>query len=215
MPLWSQNKEDGRIHRWPWEDEIISTAEYTRSSESLLRFLNTVQVSTLHTLEDLSAVASLVGHDLHALIVARGRKQEKKVEQVEADASETLVTIEREYVLSGHIRDCIIVVTAGDDHVIVSEQSKFGFQGYQREVLRVRLLSDGDIAIGNTATIEERSIYALDLRGSMVREYHPAIEPYNAAIQQGFTAVLKDALTDVITVLSPFAQVRGETVVLS
>lgn len=214
MPTWNLQEEDSKIYRWPWEDEVVSRADYSRSLESLMRFLNDVEVSTLQTLEDLSAVASLVGHDLHALAVARGRKLEKKVEQVEAETGEPISTIEREYVLIGCIQDCTIVVTASDDYVMLSEQSKFGFQGYQREILRVRLTSDGDIAIGNTPNAEERSIYALDLRGSSVREYYPAIELANPAIQQGFTAVLKDVLADVIALLSPLAQVRGESVVL-
>src|SRR5207302_9174251 len=67
------------------------------------------------------------------------------------------------------------------------------------ELLRVRLPSDRDIAIGEKPIGNEQSVYAIDLREAHIREYHPAKEPQNAEIQQGFTRVLKDALSAMVS----------------
>ena len=52
--------EERAFHPWPWEEEVISTAEYRRSLQGLNRFLAEAEASQLHTVEDVSAVASLV-----------------------------------------------------------------------------------------------------------------------------------------------------------
>lgn len=198
MSTWSQ---DSKIHHWPWEEEEITPADYTRSLKAILRFLAEVDVQILHTLEDLSAAVSLVGHDLHAIVVAKGRKRERKVEQPEAEASEPLITIEREYILIGHTRGREITVTASNGHTQISQRCIVGFQGYQREELRVRLPADRDIAIGEIPIIDEGSLYTLDLRSGFLKEYRPVLAPYNAAMQQAFTAALKDALVDILSIL--------------
>lgn len=200
-------EENSKIHNWPWEEEEINAADYSCSLKGIKRFLAEVDVQMLHSLEDLSAVVSLVGHDLHAIVVAKGRKREKKVEQLEAQASEPLTSIEREYVLTKCIRGREIIVTASDGHIMISERRIVGFQGYQREELRVRLPADRDIAIGMTPNVDEGSLYALDLRSGSLKEYRPLIALYDAATQQAFTAVLADALADVVTLLPPGDQV--------
>src|SRR6266566_3295153 len=63
-----------KSHLWPWEDEGISPVEYIRSLQGLCRFLEQVDLRNLQTLEDVSAVASLIGHDLRALAMAKGQK---------------------------------------------------------------------------------------------------------------------------------------------
>ena len=105
-------KEESMSPLWPWEEEVIRRAEYQRSLEGLKRFVEEVEVLQLHTLEDLSAVASLVGHDVSVVAVTHGQKSEKKTEQFEPTASEPISYLEREYVFthrSGHLE---IVVTA-------------------------------------------------------------------------------------------------------
>ena len=188
------------FHPWPWEEEVISAAEYRRSLQSLERFLEEAEVSQLHSVEDVSAVASLVGHDIHALAVANGQKSEKKMAEPEPGASEPLGRMEREYVFTQGIDDREVVVTASNGQTVISERRRvgFGFHGYYHELLRVRLPSDSDIAIGEKPIGNEQSIYAIDLREAHIREYHPAKEPNNADIQQGFTRVLKDALRDMV-----------------
>ncbi|HYT45564.1 MAG TPA: hypothetical protein VEP90_24775, partial [Methylomirabilota bacterium] len=93
-----------------------------------------------------------------------------------------------------------VVVTASNGQTVISERRRvgFGFHGYYHELLRVRLPSDSDIAIGEKPIGNEQSIYAIDLREAHIREYHPAKAPNNADIQQGFTRVLKDALRDMV-----------------
>src|SRR6202165_3194610 len=195
-------REERAFHPWPWEEEVISAVEYRRSLQSLKRFLEEAEVSQLHSVEDVSAVASLVGHDVHALAVANGQKIEKKMAEPDPGASEPLGRIEREYVFTKGIGDCEVVVTAGNGQTVISERrrERFGFHGYYHELLRVRLPSDRDIAIGEKPFANEQSIYAIDLREASIREYHPTKEPKNAEIQQGFTRVLKDALRDIVSV---------------
>ena len=194
-------REERAFHPWPWEEEVISAAEYRRSLQSLKRFLEEAEVSQLHTVEDVSAVASLVGHDVRALAVANGQKIEKRMAEPEPGASEPLGRIEREYVFIKGIGDREVVVTASNGYTFISERRRvgFGFHGYYHELLRVSLPSDRDIAIGEKPIGNEQSIYAIDLREASIREYHPAKEPKNVAIQQGFTHVLKDALRDIVS----------------
>ena len=192
--------EERAFHPWPWEEEVISAAEYRHSLQSLKRFLEEAEVSQLHSVEDVSAVASLVGHDVHVLAVTNGQKFEKKMAEPEPTASEPLGRIEREYVFTQGIDDREVVVTASNGQTVISERRRvrFGFHGYYHELLRVRLPSDRDIAIGEKPIGNEQSIYAIDLRETNIREYHPAKEPKNAEIQQGFTRVLKEALRDIV-----------------
>ena len=193
--------EERAFHPWPWEEEVISAAEYMRSLQGLNRFLEEAEVSQLHTVEDVSAVASLVGRDVHTVTVANGQKIEKKMAEPEPGASEPLGHIEREYVFTKGIGDREVVVIASNGHTLISERRRvrFGFHGYYNELLRVRLPSDRDIAIGKKPIGNEQSIYAIDSREAKIREYHPAKEPNNAEIQQGFTRVLKDALRAIVS----------------
>ena len=193
--------EERAFHPWPWEEEVISAAEYKRSLQCLNRFLAEAEVSQLHTVEDVSAVASLVGHDVHAVAVANGQKMEKTMAEPEPGASEPLGRLEREYVFTKGMGDREVVVTARNGHTVISERRRvrFGFHGYYHELLRVRLPSDRDIAIGEKPIGNEQSVYAIDLREAHIREYHPAKEPQNAEIQQGFTRVLKDALSAMVS----------------
>ena len=87
-------EEERAGSRWPWEEEGLSAAEYQRSLEGLKRFVEEVEVNRLHTLEDLSAVASLVGHDVAVLAVTQGKKIEKKTEQFEPTMGEPIRRVE-------------------------------------------------------------------------------------------------------------------------
>ena len=203
MLRWSQHPDENRkYYFWPWEEEDISAAEYQRSLQGLKHFLEEVEVSQLQTLEDLSAAASLIGHDLQTLAAARGVKIEKKIEQFEPGASEAISSVEREYIFSKFVADHEVVVTARNGHTFVSVYRMVAFQLYRHEELRVMLPADRDIAIGEKPNVHEDSIYALDLRGERVKEYHPVDEPCNSEIQQEFTRVLKDGVRGVLSVLS-------------
>src|SRR5207249_11531018 len=121
-------KEYRTFQHWPWEEEDISTEEYIRSLQGLIHFLKDVDVSAIHTLEDVSAVASLVGHDLHTIVVIKGMKIEKKTEKLEPGASEPISHIEREYVLTHYAGNREVIVTTGNGHVSISERGIVGFQ---------------------------------------------------------------------------------------
>lgn len=93
-------EEESNVPLWPWEEEVISGAEYQRSLEGLKRFVEKVDVNQLQTLEDLSAAASLVGHDVYVVAVTKGKKIEKKTEHFEPTVSEPISRVEREYVFT-------------------------------------------------------------------------------------------------------------------
>ena len=198
---WGQQAEgQGTLPACPWDEEVISVEEYQRSLESLRRFVAEVDVSRLYTLEDVSAVASLVGHDLRLLAITQGKKNERKSLRLEYGASELISRIEREYIFTTYLEDREIVVSASNGHSLIIGRRIVGFQRYQREELRVVLPSDRDIAFGNKPNVGEQSMYAIDLRGGR-RENRPVKEPQNVQTQQGFTRVLKDAIREVLSVV--------------
>ena len=184
---------DSHVPLWPWEEQAISGADYQRSLDGLKRFVEQVEVHDIHTLEDLSAVASLVGHDLSVVAVANGQKIERKSEQFEPSVHEPISHIERTYVFTHRLADREIVVTASKGHSLLALYRLCGFQGYRRTELSVRLPSDRDISIGALSNVDELSLYLLDFRGAR-SAYYPVKEPESPAIQQGFAQLLKDAL---------------------
>jgi len=194
-------EEERNVPLWPWEEEVISGANYQRSLEDLKRFVEEVDVNQLQTLEDLSAVASLVGHGVYVVAVTKGTKSEKKTEHFEPTVSEPMSRIEREYVFTHRGGNQEIVVTASKDHSLISLYRLCGFQRYRSEELSVRLPADRDIAIGEKPNVDEQSMYAKDARGAR-RAYHPAKEPGSPEIQQVFAHLLKDALSTLRDVVS-------------
>src|SRR5436305_12878149 len=112
-------EEERTVSRWPWEEECISAAEFQCSLEGLQRFVEEVEVNRLHTLEDLSAVASIVGHDLFVLALTHGKKSERKTEQFESTVGESIGRVEREYVFTRTIGRLEIVVTARNGHSLL------------------------------------------------------------------------------------------------
>jgi hypothetical protein len=197
--------EEKTVSRWPWEEEYISAAEYQCSLEGLQRFVEEVEVNRLHTLEDLSAVASIVGHDLFVFAVTHGKKSERKTEQLELAVGESISRIEREYVFARTIGRLEIVVTARNGHSLLSRYKLLGFHGYPGEELSVSLPSDRDIAIGEKPNVDEHSMYAKDLRWRGKRVYHPTQEPESPEIQQVFARLLNDALSTLREVVSELA----------
>ena len=187
-------EEESHVPLWPWEEQVISGADYQRSLAGLKRFVEEVEVHDLHTLEDLSAVASLVGHDMYVVAVTQGQKIEHKTEQFEPGVSEPINRIERTYVFSHRLADREIVVTASKEHSLLALYRLCGFQGYRSAELSVRLPADRDIAIGALPNVDEQSLYILDFRGAR-SAYYPVKEPENPEIQQGFAHLLKDALS--------------------
>ena len=193
------------ISRWPREEECISAAEYQCSLEGLQHFVEEVEVNRLHTLEDLSAVASIVGHDLFVFAVTHGTKCERKTEQFEPTVGESISHIEREYVYTCTIGRLKIVVTARTGQSLLTRYRLLGFHGYPSEELSISLPSDRDIAIGEYPNVDEQSLYATDVRRRGKRVYHPTQEPKSPEIQQVFARLLKDALSTLREIVSELA----------
>jgi len=195
MLTWNQQPEEPKkMFVWPWEEEKINAAEYMRALQGLNRFLKEVDIDQLYTLEDVSAAASLLGHDLRVIAMAKGTAVEIRSGFLAGVTNGSIDDIYQKYVLTMFINDQEVVMTADSEHVLVSEKSIIGFQRYRREILRVRLPTDRDIAIGEQPNVDEQGIYALDLREGGVKEYHPTREPDNTELQQEFTRVLKDVI---------------------
>jgi len=186
-------EEERNVSRWHWEEEGIRAAEYQRSLEGLKRFVEEVEVNRLHTLEDLSAVASLGGHDVAVLAVTQGKKIEKKTEQFEPTMGEPIRRVEREYVFTHSLGRLEIVVTASKGHSLISRYRLCGIHRYPSEELSVRLPSERDIAIGEKPNVDEQSMYAKDSRRGK-RVYHPTQEPESPEIQQVFARLLRDCV---------------------
>ena len=202
---WSQQGNNSGIYPvWPWEDERISEAEYTYALESLERFLADVHVDELLTLEDVSSVASLVGHNVRILAIVRGKKLERQVERYATGTGELVSTLAKDYVFNKFSVDREVIVTASEGYSLISERRIVGFQGYQHEAMRVKLPSNKDIAIGNTPNVADQLCYAIDLRDGKRVEFHPVNSPENAQVQQGFADVLKAALQSLLLVLPEY-----------
>src|SRR5260370_8322496 len=92
--------EERNVPRWPWEEEVISGADYQRSLEDLKRFGEEVDVNQLQTLENLSAVDSLVGHGMYIVAVTKGTKRGKKTEHFEPTLSKPIIRFKRQYVFT-------------------------------------------------------------------------------------------------------------------
>jgi len=189
---------------WPWKEEINYEAEYKRSLQNLQHFISEVDVSKLSTLEDVSAVVSLVGHDLHIIAITQGKHIEKAPKYLVSWAIEPTDNSESgsgEYAYTISFDDREVVVTTSEGHSVIAEHRTIGFQHFQREELRVKLPSDRDIAFGNMPNVEEQSLYAIDLRSGHSKEYHPVREPDNADVQQSFVALLNEVMQDVVSSL--------------
>ena len=209
MINWSQPGNNSGIYPvWPWEEERVSETEYEYALQSLEHFLSRVNVKELLTLEDVSSAASLIGHNARVLAMVRGKKIERQVEQYEPETGELIRVLLKEYILNKFAPDREVVVTASQGHTLLSERRIVGFQGYQREELRVKLPSNTDIAIGNAPNVEDQSCYAVDLREGKRIEYHPVKYPDDARVQQGFADVLKAALQSIFAVLPDHLRVK-------
>lgn len=194
-------KTERAFSYWPWEEEDISLTEYRRSLEGLKRFVEVVEVDHLHTLEDLSAIASLVGHDIAVLAVAYGKKYEKKTEEFEPTVREPICRVERKYVFIRTVDRQEIVVTARKGYCLISWNRLCGFHRWPSEELSLRLPTDRDIAIGEKPNVDEQSLYAKDLRRDENKVYHPTKEPMRSEIQQSFARLLQDVLREIIAEL--------------
>jgi hypothetical protein len=194
--------QEQTFHMWPWQEEAVSVTEYAYALHDLNRFLAQVEVRELQTLEDVSAVASLVGHDLHVLTRTKGKRIEKKIERFEPGASEPIRDIEKIDVLRASFGNHELGVTVRGGHAALTKHRLVGFQLYQCEELRVRLPTDRDIAVGGKPNVSEHSLYAIDVRGEGIQQYSPVTDPADAHIQQGFIRVLKEVVRDIVSALT-------------
>lgn len=193
--------QNGKFQLWPWEGERVGVADYTYSLNSLKRFLEIVDIDQLHTLEDVAAVASLVGHDLSIIAMAKGREVGEKSAYFEAAGSDPLGGTQTAYNFRTLLYNRELVVTVKDGFATLSKFTVIGFQSYQREEMKIALPSDRDIAIGNVPNVDVESVYAISVQGAKRGKFLPLAEPYNAEVQQGFMRIVKACVEEFVRAL--------------
>jgi hypothetical protein len=201
--FWADRMQNWKFELWPWEDEGVSRAEYHSSLDSLKRFLRIADVSQLQIfdLEDVSAMGSLVGHDLCVIAMAKGRESQERSWLMEAGMTDPLTGLQKIYTFRTFQNNREMSVIAKGGFATLSKSIVLGFQSYQREDMRVVLPTDRDIAIGNVPNVDEESIYAINVQGVKRERFLPAAEPYNAEVQRGFIRILKECVEDLVRAL--------------
>ena len=194
--------QNGKFHLWPWEDERVGPEEYISSLNSLKRFLVIVDIEQIHTLEDVAALASLVGHDLAVIARAKGREAEEKTAYFEESAgSDPSGETRTVYTFRTLLYNRELAVSVKDGVSTLAKFTVIGFHSYQREEMRVALPSDRDIAVGNVPNVDADSVYAISVQGARLGKFLPLAEPDNAEVQQGFMRILKACVEEFVRAL--------------
>jgi hypothetical protein len=203
--------QNGKFQLWPWEETRVSPGEYIYSLNSLKRFVEIVDISQLHTLEDVAAVASLVGHDLTVIARAKGREAEERTAYFEARADDPFGGTQMVYTFRTLLHNRELGITVKGGFATLSRFTVIGFQSYQREEMRIALPSDRDIAFGNVPNVDEDSVYAISAQGTKRGKFLPLAEPYNADVQQGFMRIVQACVEDFVQALLAHSAQSPET----
>lgn len=189
--------QNGKFHLWPWEDERVGAGEYISSLNSLKHFIEIVDIEQIHTLEDVAALASLVGHDLAVIAMVKGR-EEKSAYFEAGDMSGRTQTV---YNFRTLLYNCELALSVKDGFATLSKFTVIGFHSYQREEMRAALPSDRDIAVGNVPNVDVDSVYAISIQGIKRGKFLPLAESDNAEVQQGFMRILKACVEEFVRAL--------------
>jgi hypothetical protein len=180
----------------PIEQDNIDSQEYSRSLEGLRRF-SKVDTSSIQTLEDLSAKTSLVGHDLHTVILAKGGIKTGYERTGENPFDENNREEIQVYALEGTVGDHTIIAEAMGDTVVLKMSTT-----ESEQPIIVRLPSDRDIAATGDPLTDMFSIGALVPRkDGSVEGYFPARSPKFPNIQQDFAHILQKGVKDALSIV--------------
>lgn len=185
------------ITSWLNIEDQFSRAEYPYSLARLHSFVEEVTINNLMTLEDLSAVASLVGHDVTVLAVTQGARCEQK----KPGESTAMPHIKWEYVFSRVFGRMEVEVAASEGECVLSRYYLLGFSRYRSQELSIRLPADRDIAVGQKPNVCGQCLYAKDT-SAVARMYYPTREPQSPEIQQVFARLLKELLREILADLA-------------
>ncbi|HLI09783.1 MAG TPA: hypothetical protein VKV40_24700 [Ktedonobacteraceae bacterium] len=207
--------QDWKFELWPWEVEGVSRAEYNSTLDSLKRFLKIADADQFQVfaLEDVSALASLVGHDLCVIAMAKGGESQERSWIINAGMNDPLSGLQRIYTFRMFQNNREMSVIVKDGLSTLSKSAVVGLQSYQPEDMRVVLPADRDIAIGNVPNVDVESIYAMHVQGVKREKFLPAAEPYNVEIQRGFMHILRECVEDLVRALladSPGSPGKGQ-----
>lgn len=193
--------QNGKFHLWPWEDERVGVADYTYALNSLKRFLEIANIDQLHTLEDVAAVASLVGHDLAVITMAKGRESEARTAYSGTGSGDPLGSTQTVWTFRTLLYNRELGVTVKGGIATLAKFTVIGFQSYQREEMRIALPSDRDMAIGNVPNVEVDSVYASNVQGTKREKFLPLAEPDTAEVQQEFMCIVKACVEEFVRAL--------------
>lgn len=193
MDIHPRVSEAYTIASWSGKEAYINQAEYPHSLARLRCFVEAVTINDLMTLEDLSAVASLVGHDATVLAVTRGTRCEQKM----SGELTAMPQAKWGYVFSHVLGRLEVEVAASEGECVLSRYRLMGFHRYRSEELSIRLPADRDMAVGQKPNVGERTLYAKDSR-AVARMYYPTREPQSPEIQQVFARLLKELLRQIL-----------------
>ncbi len=183
----------------PLPQEDVDAAEYARSLESLRRFAG-VDITGIRNLEDLSARASLIGHDIKVVVLAKGGIQETKFKYQKSGVLEKTKAIDRTYVIRKPVGDHEIIALSGEGHANIEGYKLVG--GKQLSDYLVRLPTNQDInRLSGSRISDESGLHAIDWRSSNAVNYYPSSDPEDPKVNQGFAAVLQDSVKDLLSVL--------------
>lgn len=193
MDIHPRVSEAYTIASWSGKENYINQAEYPHSLARLHHFVEEVSINDLMTLEDLSAVASLVGHDAAVIAVTQGTRCEQKI----PGELTAMPHVKWGYVFSHVLGRQEVEMTASEGECVLSRYRLMGFHHYRSEELRVRLPANRDMAVGQKPNVGEQTLYAKDTRAA-TRMYYPTREPQSPEIQQVFARLLKGLLRELL-----------------
>lgn len=172
----------------PPEPDNVTAREYARAINGLRDFLG-FDTTSLKTIEDLSAQASLIGEDIAKIVVATG---------------EILKPIPI-WGIRKPVEDHVLFVMVLPTTVEISAyRMNSSDEDY---IYTVWLPAHDDIKVTDIPRFNLSSVCAYDCRGTSEVGYFPAKDSANAAVQQGFAKVLQEAVREVLLVTPPPEQV--------
>lgn len=177
-------------------DSEVTGREYREAVIGLERFLQ-IDVEAVHSLEDLSAKASLVGRYLKGVILANGRVQEIDKEYEINGRKQKITGVS--YLLEKQFGDKKVLATYTDDNVfilVMNQQDNTAMMDFS-----LSLPLHSDLLPQNNEVLDMVHISANDWRNNKIRSYFPSLAPNDSERIQGFAQVLKDGVQTILSLV--------------
>ncbi len=181
-------------------NEDVGSLEYAKAIDGLRRFTQ-VDVSSINNINDLSAHASMISHDLRSVVLASGGIEQ--IDQQYHSIDESGLIEEKKvkgstYIFSRDIKDGKIILSLGNDSVYFVVMRQEDSQTALMD-LSLTLPLYGDINTQDSR-MGFRQLIAADWRGG-IKNYFPLMRPLSSEDNQGFAKVLKDGVSILLSAL--------------